>query len=892
MKQRIVLFVTVLSMLLLAVSGIQPTRPTSNQHSQLSISSASAAEAPTLAAVEWPALALGEPISGFNKPVSITHAGDGSGRLFVVEQEGTIRIVENGAVLATPFLDITEKILCCGERGLLSVAFPRDYADNGFFYVYYTAQPDGNTVVARYGVTPNPNEADPGSETILLTVEQPYENHNGGQMVFGPDGYLYIGLGDGGSAGDPENRAQDTTTFLGKILRIAVDPYLDEYTIPESNPYYQTDGYLGEIWAYGLRNPWRFSFDLQTGDLYIADVGQGEYEEIDYQPASSSGGENYGWNCMEGNHEYKMTDACRAQTLVAPIHEYSHAEGGCSITGGYVYRGATYANMQGIYFYGDYCSAKIWGLQRDGDTWQNQLLLTPTELGNSLTSFGQDEQGELYVTDYIDGNIYPLISTGKPGETYGVAIEPDSPAKSGSANTTVTYTLQITNTGSTADTFDLAISGNEWQTTLKESSIGPLESGASTTTELYVTMPADGVPGDSDITTITATSQGNPTEQAKTTLTTLFSDAPADTYGVSITPATDTKSGTAGTTVIYTLTLTNNGSTADTFDLAISGNTWQTTLQASSIGPLESGASTTIEVSVTLPASGTDGDTDTATLTATSQGDPTRQAQASLTTVFSAATGDTYGITIDPSQPSQSAGASATVTYTLQLTNIGTQPDTFDLTFKGNAWQTTLETSTIGPLESGASASVQVYVRTPDTGAAGDSDITTLTATSQGDPTQQAKSILTTIFNEDTGSNIGDDLEEENPEVVHFIDQTRTSEPGSQAVYSLSITNTQRMNITFVVGGEGNVWDVTVERVWDNSHSLTAVDPIELPLNPGEQVNVLARVNVPATAQSGETDTVTITIAEKDSETDQQAEFELTTTAGTIYPLFIPLVNR
>jgi len=360
-------------------------------------------------ATVWPQIALVPLVSGVSQPVHVTHAGDGSGRIFVVEQVGRIRIIRNGVLEATPFLDIAGRVGCCGERGLLSVAFPPGYAAKGHFYVNYTNKA-GNTVVARYRLTTNPDVADPGSEQVVLTVSQPYVNHNGGQLAFGPsDGYLYIGMGDGGSGGDPENRAQNPAELLGKLLRINVEAgNPNTYTIPASNPFTQTAGYRPEIWALGLRNPWRFAFDRLTHDLYIADVGQDAYEEVDFQPAASTGGENYGWRIMEGLHCYNAT-TCNTGGLTLPVAEYEHGTNdslGCSITGGMVYRGSRFPQMQGLYFYGDYCRGKIWGLRRAGAVWETALLQT---VGFNITTFGEDEAGDVYVADYGGGVIYRIV---------------------------------------------------------------------------------------------------------------------------------------------------------------------------------------------------------------------------------------------------------------------------------------------------------------------------------------------------------------------------------------------------------------------------------------------------------------------------------------------------
>ncbi|MCS6926765.1 MAG: PQQ-dependent sugar dehydrogenase, partial [Candidatus Binatia bacterium] len=360
-------------------------------------------------AVSWPQVALVRHGGGFRLPVHITHAGDGSGRLFVVEQEGRVRQLHAGVPVSLPLLDIAERVSCCGERGLLSVAFPPQFSQKRYFYVNYT-DTRGDTVVARYFLAATSDRADPQSEEIILTVAQPFANHNGGQLAFGPDGFLYIGMGDGGGSGDPQNNAQNPATLLGKLLRIDVESARAPYAIPPTNPFVTTAGHRPEIWALGLRNPWRFAFDRQTGDLYIADVGQNAYEEVDFQPGTSKGGENYGWNIMEGTHCFRSR-SCDQRGLVLPVAEYDHAQG-CSITGGMVYRGRRFPRLQGLYFYADYCSGRLWGLRRDGSGWQTALLLdTPY----AITSFGEDEGGELYLADYATGDIYLLIDAAPPG---------------------------------------------------------------------------------------------------------------------------------------------------------------------------------------------------------------------------------------------------------------------------------------------------------------------------------------------------------------------------------------------------------------------------------------------------------------------------------------------
>jgi uncharacterized protein (TIGR03437 family) len=347
----------------------------------------------SLLAQQQPAIRLNRLASGVSQPTDIQNCGDGTGRLFFVQQDGLIRIFKNGALLPSPFLDIRDRTRPGGERGLLGLAFPPKYFRKQYFYVDYTDL-TGTTTIARYRTTANPDVADPQSEQILLTINQPFANHNGGQLRFGPDGYLYIGMGDGGSANDPLGNGQNPNALLGKILRMDV----------ESNVNAQE--YIPEIWAIGLRNPWRFSFDRTTGDLWIADVGQDRYEEVDFQPASSPGGENYGWNIMEGLH--CLRPGCSMDGLTLPIVEYSHADG-CSVTGGFVYRGARSPSLQGTFIYGDYCSGKIWGVRREGGQWVNRLLL---ESGLTITTFGEDEAGEIYVADQNGGAIDAITAPG------------------------------------------------------------------------------------------------------------------------------------------------------------------------------------------------------------------------------------------------------------------------------------------------------------------------------------------------------------------------------------------------------------------------------------------------------------------------------------------------
>lgn len=342
--------------------------------------------------------------SGFIQPTHIAGAGDGSGRVYVVEQAGRIRILTPGVGVAEPpFLDIRDRVGCCGERGLLSVAFPPGYAQKRHFYVDYT-DTNGDVTISRYNLAGS-GRADPASEFVILKIpHHEFPNHNGGQLAFGPDGYLYIGVGDGGSEGDPHGNGQNTMVLLGKLLRIDVEGLQSPYGIPSDNPFASGTAGAREIWAYGLRNPWRFSFDRANGDIWIGDVGQDSWEEIDFQPHSSRGGENYGWNRTEGMHCFQP--GCSFAGITMPVQEYSHTEGNCSVTGGFVYRGAAAPAFQGTYIYGDYCTGRIWAITGAGAARQNTLLLNP---GFNISTFGEDDAGELWVANYSAGQVYMLV---------------------------------------------------------------------------------------------------------------------------------------------------------------------------------------------------------------------------------------------------------------------------------------------------------------------------------------------------------------------------------------------------------------------------------------------------------------------------------------------------
>jgi glucose/arabinose dehydrogenase len=372
------------------VTGTAPSAPLPSEATVQAMEApstrpANASAFPNVNGYEWRLTA-----SGLFRPVDIQAAYDGSQRLFILEKSGYIRVHQNGELLAAPFLDISDRVDdSSNEMGLLGLAFHPDFEQNGYFYVNYTGA-GGHTSISRFQA--GAGSTDPNTEKVLMTIRQPFPNHNGGALAFGPDGYLYLALGDGGAAGDPLKNGQNTASLLGKILRIDVN-IGDPYAIPAGNPF------GNEVWAYGLRNPWRISFDRANGDLWIGDVGQGAWEEIDTLPAGAQGGANFGWSIMEGNHGY---DGDPAPGLLLPAVEYSH-EFGCSVTGGYVYRGRM-PEWNGIYLYGDYCTGYIWGLLLSAGGWQNQLLY---QTGSNITTFGVDEAGELYFAG-DNGNVYQL----------------------------------------------------------------------------------------------------------------------------------------------------------------------------------------------------------------------------------------------------------------------------------------------------------------------------------------------------------------------------------------------------------------------------------------------------------------------------------------------------
>jgi glucose/arabinose dehydrogenase len=345
-------------------------------------------------------------VSGLSAPLYLTAPPGDLSRLFIVEQTGAIRIVKDGALLPTPFLDLSTQVVAGGEQGLLGLAFDPEYATNGRFVVHYTDLA-GDTRVSSYQVSTDPDLADPGSEQVIYTADQPYSNHNGGQVVFGPDGNLYLGLGDGGSGNDPEGRGQNLAEPLGSILRMDLRTGTP-FGIPPDNPFVAQADALPEIWSYGLRNPWRFSFDRGTGDLYIADVGQNRTEEVDVAPATAGSGRgaNYGWSIMEGS-QCLSGNECDRTGLVLPVFEYDHNQG-CSITGGYVYRGQAIPDLQGVYFYGDYCQGWVRSFRYVGGAAIEVTDWPTLRPGGQLTSFGEDAAGELYVIG-ANGGVHKVV---------------------------------------------------------------------------------------------------------------------------------------------------------------------------------------------------------------------------------------------------------------------------------------------------------------------------------------------------------------------------------------------------------------------------------------------------------------------------------------------------
>lgn len=406
--------------LLLALTAVLPVAPPG-----LPTARAGDTGLPGSAGHDWPAVTLVRLGWGVQKQTFIANASDGSRRLFLVQQDGKIWVVKDDQILPQPFLDISERVACCGELGLLSLAFPPDFASGGVFYVYYT-RTDGYSVVARHFVSrDDPDRADPSRAQTLLRVTNDRPFHNGGHLAFGPDNLLYASLGDDGV----EYWAERGNRLHGKLLRIDVrvpappatrlpghathQVYLPAvnarvgytYRIPPSNPFVQRPGYLGEIWALGLRNPWRFSFDRQTGDLVVADVGEHVLEEVNFRPATSRGGENYGWPVMEGSR-CRLEPVCDTAPYVLPVAEFQHVDGQCAVIGGVTYRGMEIPDLVGTYLFGDFCTGRIWGLKKVGNAWQTGLLVQgPT----ALSAIGEDENGEIFVVALGSQRVHRLV---------------------------------------------------------------------------------------------------------------------------------------------------------------------------------------------------------------------------------------------------------------------------------------------------------------------------------------------------------------------------------------------------------------------------------------------------------------------------------------------------
>lgn len=390
------------------IAGILPGQVASGTSPTPLIDGSSAPAAPTSFTVRL------VKVADVAKPVLVTSPRDGTDRLFVVSKAGRIRIVRNGTLLASSFLNISSSVSKGGEQGLLGMAFHPSFKTNRKLYVYFT-NTSGNTVVREYKASAsNPNVVASGSGRTILKIKQPYANHNGGMLAFGRDGYLYIGTGDGGSAGDPGNRAQSKNSLLGKMLRINVNgrTATKAYKIPSSNPYVGRAG-RNEIWQRGLRNPWRFSFDRSNGNLWIGDVGQSKYEEVDRAARKSSGpgrAVNWGWRVMEGRHCYRPSSGCSKTGKRTPLVEYSHASNGrCAVTGGYVYRGTAIPALRGWYVYGDYCSGEVWAVSSTASKPASPVRLLGTGSGRLVSGFGENDAGELFLTD-LNGSVYRIAA--------------------------------------------------------------------------------------------------------------------------------------------------------------------------------------------------------------------------------------------------------------------------------------------------------------------------------------------------------------------------------------------------------------------------------------------------------------------------------------------------
>jgi uncharacterized repeat protein (TIGR01451 family) len=678
------------------------------------------------AAQSWPQISFAQPIGGFSHPTHLASARDGSGRLFVVEQPGRIRIIKNGVLLATPFLDITARLgTVSGNRGLLSVAFPPDYADKQHFYVNYIAFPAGCTVscggilvIARYYVTANRDIADANSEEIALSDDLS-PDHFGGELAFGPlDGYLYFGIGTG-SATNPSAAGQDLSVLPGKILRIDVetgDPA--SYTIPPTNPYVATANARPEIWDVGLRNPWSSSFDRATGDFYIADVGQANREEVDFEPAGSRGGVNYGWNIMEGSLCFDPPTGCDPTGLTLPVVEYDHSFG-CDISGGTIYRGVRYPSFQGIYFFGDWCSGRLWGLQQTNNAWQSALLFDTTL---SIIGFSEDESGRLWVSDYSGGAVYPIVE-GPPSPIDLLLTQNDSVDPS-LAGKQLTYTIQVRNNSSSMATGVVVtdsmpsgvpfVSASSTKGSCTRSGniltcrIPSLAAAASATITLILKPTAPGTISN----TATAEAnepESNPPDNSSTESATI---SPSSDLKVTV---TDGKSAiAAGQADAYTIRVTNLGpsnvtgaTVADTFPGIFTGVTFTATQSGGASGFTATGTGK-INDTVTMPtgsvitykATGKVNSAATGTLSNTATVTASSGVPDPNTANNTATDSDTITLSADL-KVSVNDGKTATVagrmnTYTIVLTNGGPSNvsgavinDSFPSTFTGVTYTAT-----------------------------------------------------------------------------------------------------------------------------------------------------------------------------------------------------------
>ena len=615
--------------------------------------------------LSWPAISFSKPIAGFQHPTHLASAHDGSNRLFVVEQAGRIRIVKNGAILSTPFLDITTRVGgTTGTKGLLSIAFPSDFANKQHFYVNYTTSA-GYLVIARYQVSSSPDVADPNTEQIVL-IDGPFPDHYGGELSFGPvDGYLYFGIGTG-SGSSPDSLGQDLSVLRGKLLRIDVETGNPAtYTIPPTNPYVGIANTRGEIWAIGLRNPWRSSFNRQTGDYFIADVGQSAREEIDFQAAGSAGGENYGWNIMEGSLCFGAIN-CDTTGFTFPVFEYDHSQG-CSGSGGTVYLGTRYPGLYGIYFFGDWCSGRLWGLEYASAAWEGALLYSTTL---SIIGFTEDEIGKLWVADYAGGGVYP-IKEGAPAPIDLSLSQRDTPDPS-PAGSRLTYTIEVGNNSSSLGTglvvTDMMPSGVSFVSA--SATLGICTRSVSTVTCRIPSLAAAGVatitlvvkPQSAGTISNAANVVANEpdpdsTNNSSTETTTI---APAADLKISV---TDNKTSiAAGSQNVYTIIVNNLGPSAatgaaitDTFPSSFASVTYTATQLGGATGFTASGSGN-ISDTVNFPAG--------SKITYTAKG---KLSSAATGTLSDNATVTKPADISDPSTANNSATDSDTITFKADL---------------------------------------------------------------------------------------------------------------------------------------------------------------------------------------------------------------------------------